>query len=88
MSDFQTTNPVIKWIEYRLPVFSFLDHAVGSKYPTPKNLSYWWNFGSLAGLMLVIMIMTGIVLAMMTSMKTCQTRKPTTPGCCGRNGLS
>jgi len=64
MSDFQTSNPVIKWIEYRLPVFSFIDHAVGSKYPTPKNLSYWWNFGSLAGVMLTIMIATGIVLAM------------------------
>ena len=61
---FQTNNPVLKWIEYRLPVFSFVDHAVGSQYPTPKNLSYWWNFGSLAGLALVIMMATGIVLAM------------------------
>jgi len=37
---------------------------VGSQYPTPRNLSYWWNFGSLAGLALVLQIMTGIVLAM------------------------
>jgi quinol-cytochrome oxidoreductase complex cytochrome b subunit len=57
-------NPVVKWIEYRLPVFSTLDHMVGSQYPTPKNLSYWWNFGSLAGLCLVIQILTGIVLVM------------------------
>ena len=56
-------NPVVKWIKYRLPIFSFLDHAVGSGYPAPKNLNYWWNFGSLAGLMLVIQIVTGIVLA-------------------------
>jgi ubiquinol-cytochrome c reductase cytochrome b subunit len=34
------------------------------EYPTPRNLSYWWNFGSLAGIMLVIMIATGIFLAM------------------------
>jgi ubiquinol-cytochrome c reductase cytochrome b subunit len=34
------------------------------EYPTPKNLNYWWNFGSLAGIVLVIMIMSGIVLAM------------------------
>ena len=33
-------------------------------YPTPKNLNYWWNFGSLAGLFLMIQIITGIVLAM------------------------
>jgi quinol-cytochrome oxidoreductase complex cytochrome b subunit len=57
-------NPVIKWIEYRLPIFSFIDHSLGSQYPTPKNLSYWWNFGSLAGAMLMIMIATGIFLAM------------------------
>ncbi|WP_428247695.1 cytochrome b [Ferrovibrio sp.] len=57
-------NPVVKWIEYRLPVFSTIDHMVGTKYPTPKNLNYWWNFGSLAGLCLVVQIITGIVLVM------------------------
>jgi quinol-cytochrome oxidoreductase complex cytochrome b subunit len=64
MSGFQTNSRVIKWIEHRMPVFSFLDHAVGSGYPAPKNLSYMWNFGSLAGMALVIMIVTGILLAM------------------------
>jgi len=64
MSGFQTNSRVIKWIEHRMPVFSFLDHAVGSGYPAPKNLSYMWNFGSLAGMTLVIMIVTGILLAM------------------------
>ncbi len=57
-------NPVVRWIEYRLPVFSFIDDSVGSGYPTPRNLSYWWNFGSLAGMVLVVMIVSGIVLAM------------------------
>ena len=56
-------NPIIKWIEYRLPVFSFTqEHLID--YPTPKNLTYWWNFGSLAGIVLTILIVTGIVLAM------------------------
>ncbi len=58
------SNPVVKWIEYRLPIFSFIDHSLGSQYPTPKNLSYWWNFGSLAGAILAVMIISGIVLAM------------------------
>lgn len=53
----------VDWIDYRLPVFSFLDHHL-TEYPTPKNLNYWWNFGSLAGIVLVIMIATGIFLAM------------------------
>jgi ubiquinol-cytochrome c reductase cytochrome b subunit len=56
-------NPVVRWIDHRLPIFSFMNHEL-NEYPTPKNLNYWWNYGSLAGIMLVIMIVTGIVLAM------------------------
>ncbi|MBM3545906.1 MAG: cytochrome b/b6 [Alphaproteobacteria bacterium] len=56
-------NGLVRWIDHRLPVFSFLHHEL-HEYPTPKNLSYWWNFGSLAGIVLVIMIATGIFLAM------------------------
>lgn len=33
-------------------------------YPTPVNLSYLWGFGSLAGMALVIQIITGVLLAM------------------------
>lgn len=57
-------NKVVKWFEERLPVVSFVDHSVGSTYPAPRNLNYWWNFGSLAGLVLVIMILSGLFLAM------------------------
>ena len=53
---------VKEWIEYRLPIFGFLKHL--GEYKTPKNLSYAWNFGSLAGIALLIQIITGIVLAM------------------------
>jgi ubiquinol-cytochrome c reductase cytochrome b/c1 subunit len=63
MSAPEFKNPVIRWIDYRLPVFSFMHHEL-HEYPTPRNLSYWWNFGSLAGIVLVVMIATGIVLAM------------------------
>jgi quinol-cytochrome oxidoreductase complex cytochrome b subunit len=63
MSAPEFKNPVIRWIDYRLPVFSFMHHEL-NEYPTPRNLSYWWNFGSLAGIVLVVMIATGIVLAM------------------------
>ena len=56
-------NRVAQWIEYRLPVFSWTNkHLVD--YPAPRNLNYWWNFGSLAGIMLVVQIITGVVLAM------------------------
>src|SRR5271157_2339546 len=56
-------NKLVRWIDHRLPVFTFMQHELND-YPTPRNLSYWWNFGSLAGIMLVIMIVTGIFLAM------------------------
>lgn len=32
--------------------------------PQPSNISYWWNFGSLLALCLVIQIITGVILAM------------------------
>nr|YP_010953284.1 cytochrome b [Olinga feredayi]WMQ76532.1 cytochrome b [Olinga feredayi] len=32
--------------------------------PTPSNISFWWNMGSLLGLCLIIQIITGLFLAM------------------------
>nr|BAI63477.1 cytochrome b [Cynops ensicauda] len=32
--------------------------------PTPSNISYWWNFGSLLGVCLITQIITGLFLAM------------------------
>ena len=54
---------LVRWIDYRLPFVAFIEHEL-YEYPTPRNLNYWWNFGSLAGIVLVIMMVTGIVLAM------------------------
>ncbi|HEV2100091.1 MAG TPA: cytochrome b N-terminal domain-containing protein [Stellaceae bacterium] len=58
-----TGSRIIRWIDHRLPFMATLEHEL-HEYPTPRNLSYWWNFGSLAGIMLVVMIVTGIFLAM------------------------
>jgi quinol-cytochrome oxidoreductase complex cytochrome b subunit len=45
------------------PIINVLnDHLID--YPTPVNLNYMWNFGSMAGIFLVIQILTGIFLAM------------------------
>jgi ubiquinol-cytochrome c reductase cytochrome b subunit len=57
------SNPFVRWVDHRLPIFTFLNDELHA-YPTPRNLTYLWNFGSLAGITLVIMIVTGIVLAM------------------------
>ncbi len=63
MSDSSMVMRIGKWIDYRMPIFSLMNEAV-VVYKTPRNLNYWWNFGSLAGLALVIELATGIVLAM------------------------
>ncbi len=54
---------VIGWIDQRFPLTSFVKREL-TDYPTPRNLSYWWNFGFLAGFVLVLQIATGIFLAM------------------------
>jgi ubiquinol-cytochrome c reductase cytochrome b subunit len=56
-------NPVINWIDTRMPVFTMMQKEYGS-FPTPKNFNYFWNFGALAMVNLMIMIVTGIFLAM------------------------
>ncbi len=56
-------NPVIDWIDRRLPVFTFLNKEYGA-FPTPKNFNYLWNFGAIAMVMLGVMILTGLFLAM------------------------
>ncbi|MCC6501810.1 MAG: cytochrome b/b6 [Deltaproteobacteria bacterium] len=54
---------LLDWIDKRLPVTEFVQkHVTG--YPTPSNLNYLWNFGSLLGTFFVIQVITGVWLAM------------------------
>jgi ubiquinol-cytochrome c reductase cytochrome b subunit len=34
------------------------------RYPAPKNIGYFWNFGSMSALFLIVQLLTGIFLAM------------------------
>ncbi len=54
---------VLRWIDERLPVLTWAYNEL-VVYPAPKNLNYWWNFGSLAGIILVVQIVTGVILVM------------------------
>ncbi|MEO0391984.1 MAG: cytochrome b/b6 [Pseudomonadota bacterium] len=56
-------NPVIEWVDTRLPIFTMLYKEYGV-FPTPRNFNYFWNFGALALVVLLTMILTGILLAM------------------------
>lgn len=51
------------WIDERFPMTEFWEKHV-SQYYAPKNFNFWYFFGSLALLMLVNQILTGIFLAM------------------------
>jgi ubiquinol-cytochrome c reductase cytochrome b subunit len=66
MSDHESTyvpkTGVEKWLDTRLPIVRF-----GADYmslPTPRNLNYWYTFGAILTLCLVIQIATGVILAM------------------------
>jgi ubiquinol-cytochrome c reductase cytochrome b subunit len=61
---YEPKNNFMKWLDERLPVPRLVYGAVGGGYPVPRNLNYFWNFGVLAGLALLIQIITGIVLGM------------------------
>ncbi|MFQ5487537.1 MAG: cytochrome bc complex cytochrome b subunit [Gammaproteobacteria bacterium] len=54
---------MVEWIDERFPLSAFIKKEL-TGYPTPRNLSSWWNFGFLAGFILLLQIISGIFLAM------------------------
>lgn len=63
-NEYKPTHPFMQWMDEKLPLPRLVYNAVGSGYPVPRNLNYWWNFGFLALICLGIQIVTGIILAM------------------------
>ena len=57
MSKFMT------WVDERFPATKVWEEHV-SKYYAPKNLNFWYFFGSLAMVVMVLQILTGIFLTM------------------------
>ncbi len=54
---------LLNWIDERFPLSSSLKSHV-TEYYAPKNFNFWYFFGSLALLVLVMQIVTGIFLTM------------------------
>ncbi|MBV7316754.1 cytochrome bc complex cytochrome b subunit [Shewanella sp. NIFS-20-20] len=54
---------LIDWIDERIPLTATYNRHVG-QYATPKNFNFWYFFGSLAMLVLVNQLLTGIWLTM------------------------
>ena len=54
---------VIDWINYRLPIINTFERHL-SKHPVPKKVNFWYLFGALASIVLILQIVTGIWLMM------------------------
>ncbi|AMR80013.1 cytochrome b [Cupriavidus nantongensis] len=57
------TTGLLGWIDARFPATQLWEDHL-SRYYAPKNFNFWYFFGSLALLVLVIQIVTGIFLVM------------------------
>ena len=70
MAEFKEISPnaplaekTLNWVDNRFPLTKLWNDQWG-KYYAPKNFNFWYIFGSLAMLVLVIQIVTGIFLVM------------------------
>jgi ubiquinol-cytochrome c reductase cytochrome b subunit len=62
--NYAPTNPLMKYLDEKLPLPRFVYNAIGAGYPVPRNLNFFWNFGVLAGVALMVQIISGLILAM------------------------
>ncbi len=70
MAEFKEISPdapvgakLLNWVDNRFPASKLYNEHMGEYY-APKNFNFWYVFGSLALLILVIQIVTGIFLTM------------------------
>ncbi|GBQ12539.1 cytochrome b [Komagataeibacter rhaeticus] len=59
----EPSGGLLSWIDRRLPVFTALRKEYVD-FPMPRNLNALWNFGAILTVVLVIMLASGIFLAM------------------------
>ena len=62
-STYEPKSRFSKWMDERLPIGRLM-HTQFVDFPTPRNLNYWWTFGSILTFFLMAQIVTGVVLAM------------------------
>jgi ubiquinol-cytochrome c reductase cytochrome b subunit len=63
MEEVAKSNRLVGWIDERFPMTKIWEEHI-SKYYAPKNFNFWYYFGSLATLVLVIQFVSGIFLTM------------------------
>jgi len=63
MANTQGTTGLVGWIDERFPLTKTIREHL-TEYYAPKNFNFWYYFGSLALLVLILQILTGIWLTM------------------------
>lgn len=56
-------NQLMDWVNARFPLTAIIEGSA-TKYYAPKNFNFWYFFGSMALLVLILQIVTGIFLTM------------------------
>lgn len=56
-------NKMLNWVDDRFPLMKMWNEHL-AKYYAPKNFNFWYYFGSLALLVLILQIVTGVFLTM------------------------
>ena len=59
----QMISSVFTWVNKRLPIANTFERHL-SKHPVPKKVNFWYLFGALASVALIIQIVSGIWLIM------------------------
>ncbi len=62
-STYEPKSGFTRWLDSRLPLVRLM-HDSFVDFPTPKNLNYWYTFGGILTIFLVLQIVTGVILAM------------------------
>jgi ubiquinol-cytochrome c reductase cytochrome b subunit len=62
-STYKPNSEFERWLDDRLPIVR-LAHDSFVDFPTPKNLNYWYTFGGILMVCLMVQIITGVVLTM------------------------
>ena len=59
----QIFSNIFNWVNHRLPIVNTFERHL-SKHPVPKKVNFWYLFGALASVTLIIQIVSGIWLIM------------------------
>ena len=55
----QKASGIFNWLNHRLPIVNTYERHL-SKHPVPKKVNFWYMFGALASVVLIIQIVSGI----------------------------